>query len=145
MDFSASTWWWVLAGIAVAAELATGTFYLLMLALGLAGGAVAAHAGMGFAMQLVSAAVIGGGAVAAWRVRRKQNPPTPPAAVNPDVNIDIGSRVNVPQWNADRTARVPYRGATWTVRYAGTDEPQPGEHVIRAVEGNFLIIERHSH
>ena len=145
MDFTASTWWWVLAGIAVAAELASGTFYLLMLALGLAGGALAAHAGLGFSMQLVAAAVIGGGAVAAWRVRRKHPPPAPPAATNRDVNLDIGSRVTVTQWNSDRTARVPYRGATWSVRYAGADEPQPGEHVVRAVEGNFLIIERHTH
>jgi membrane protein implicated in regulation of membrane protease activity len=43
MDFSATTVWWVLAGLAVALELATGTFYLLMLALGMAAGAIAAH------------------------------------------------------------------------------------------------------
>jgi membrane protein implicated in regulation of membrane protease activity len=47
MDISATTVWWVLAGIAVAVELATGTFYLLMLALGLAAGAVASHLGFG--------------------------------------------------------------------------------------------------
>src|ERR671928_123616 len=35
MDISASTFWWVAAGVAVAAELTTGTFYLLMVALGL--------------------------------------------------------------------------------------------------------------
>jgi membrane protein implicated in regulation of membrane protease activity len=39
MDLSASTYWWVAAGVAVAVELATGTFYLLMIALGLAGAA----------------------------------------------------------------------------------------------------------
>lgn len=142
MEMTASTWWWVLAGIAVVAELTTGTFYLLMIALGLAGGALAAHAGMSFAMQLVAAAVIGGGAVAAWRVRRKHSAPALPPSTNRDVNLDIGSRLHVPQWNRDRTARVPYRGATWTVRYAGTDDPQPGEHVIRAVEGSVLVIER---
>ena len=69
---------WVLAGIAVVAELTTGTFYLLMIALGLVGGALAAHAGLGFAMQLVAAAAIGGGGVAAWRVRRKRRPPRLP-------------------------------------------------------------------
>ena len=36
MDWSASTGWWLAAGVLVAAELATGTFYLLMLALGAA-------------------------------------------------------------------------------------------------------------
>ena len=34
MDLSSPTLWWLLAGALVAAELATGTFYLLMLALG---------------------------------------------------------------------------------------------------------------
>jgi len=34
MAIAASTFWWVLAGVAVAVELATGTFYLLMFALG---------------------------------------------------------------------------------------------------------------
>ena len=29
MDLSAPTLWWVLAGVLVAVELATGTFYLL--------------------------------------------------------------------------------------------------------------------
>jgi membrane protein implicated in regulation of membrane protease activity len=41
MEFNPATVWWVVAGLAVAAELATGTFYLLMLAVGLAAGAVA--------------------------------------------------------------------------------------------------------
>ena len=38
-----STLWWLLAGGIVAAELLTGTFYLLMLALGVAAAAIAAH------------------------------------------------------------------------------------------------------
>ena len=39
MDVSPATVWWVVAGAAVAVELATGTFYLLMIALGLAAAA----------------------------------------------------------------------------------------------------------
>ncbi|MFN5166768.1 MAG: NfeD family protein, partial [Pseudomonadota bacterium] len=42
MDLSAPTLWWVLAGVLVAVELATGTFYLLMSALGAAGAAARA-------------------------------------------------------------------------------------------------------
>ena len=59
MDFSASTLWWVLAGLLVAAELLSGTFYLLMLALGVAAGALAAHAGLGLSAQVITAAVLG--------------------------------------------------------------------------------------
>ena len=47
MDLSSASLWWVAAGIAVAVELATGTFYLLMIALGLAAAAIAAHLGAG--------------------------------------------------------------------------------------------------
>ena len=61
------TLWWLLAGAAVAVEMLTGTFYLLMLALGMVAGALAAHAGASAPMQLVVAALVGGGAVApAW-------------------------------------------------------------------------------
>jgi membrane protein implicated in regulation of membrane protease activity len=41
-----TTIWWLLAGTAVAVELLTGTFYLLMLAIGLVAAALAAHAGL---------------------------------------------------------------------------------------------------
>ncbi|TNF61541.1 MAG: NfeD family protein, partial [Burkholderiales bacterium] len=41
-----STLWWLMTGAAVVLELLTGTFYLLMLAIGLAAGAVAAHLGL---------------------------------------------------------------------------------------------------
>src|SRR4051812_27561205 len=67
-----STTWWLLAGAAVAVELLTGTFYLLMLGIGMAAGALAAHAGAGRATQLVVAAVVGGGTVAAWHLVRKR-------------------------------------------------------------------------
>ena len=64
MDLSVATFWWVLAGVAVAAELATGTFYLLMIALGLVGAALAAHLGLSVTLQVVTAAVVGGGSTA---------------------------------------------------------------------------------
>ena len=51
MDLSAATGWWVAAGIAIAAELGTGTFYLLMIAFGLAAAAIAAHLGLSLPAQ----------------------------------------------------------------------------------------------
>jgi hypothetical protein len=47
MDWSWSTWWWIATGALVAAELVTGTFYLLMLALGTAVAALVGMAGLG--------------------------------------------------------------------------------------------------
>ncbi|HNJ45700.1 MAG TPA: NfeD family protein, partial [Ottowia sp.] len=52
-----STVWWIAAGLLVAAELLTGTFYLLMLAIGAAAGALAAHAGLSLSAQLVAGGV----------------------------------------------------------------------------------------
>ena len=145
MDWSAATLWWIVAGVLVAAELATGTFYLLMLALGGAAGALAAHAGLGFTSQMASAAVLGGGAVVAWYLRRRARPLGLPPATNPDVNLDVGSRVQVERWQADGQARVHYRGASWQARHAGSGQPTAGEHVIQAVDGNFLLLERAPH
>ena len=140
MDTSASTAWWLLTGVLVAAELATGAFYLLMLALGAAAGAIAAHLGLGSSLQIGLAALAGGGATAAWHYHRMRSPRSAPAQSNRDVNLDIGQTVHVPTWNVDGSARVPYRGAAWAVRYAGPGTPAPGDHVIVAVQGSELQV-----
>ena len=141
MDLSSASVWWVAAGIAVAAELATGTFYLLMIALGLAAGAVATHLGTSQPIQLVVAALVGGGATAIWHWRRVSTaPPAVPTASDRDVNLDIGERVHVTAWADDRTARVSYRGSTWTARLQPGAPAAAGEHVVAAVEGNWLVL-----
>ena len=140
MDFSIVTLWWVAAGIVVAAELATGTFYLLMIALGLAAGAVAGHVGFGLSMQVLLAALVGGGATAAWHWHRARQPQSAPARENRDVNLDIGERVSVDAWAADGTARVHYRGSAWTARLAPGAAAMPGQHLVSAVDGNWLVL-----
>ena len=141
MDFPIPTLWWLAAGVAVAVELATGTFYLLMVALGLAAGAVAAHLGFGVSMQVVIAALVGGGATATWHWHRFRQPQSAPARENRDVNLDIGERLNVRSWADDGTARVQYRGSTWTARRAPDAPAAAGEHRVVAVEGNWLVLE----
>jgi len=140
MDLSAATFWWVAAGVAVAAELATGTFYLLMIALGLAAAAVAAHLGLGSSGQIATAALVAAAATALWHWRRARAPRSAPAAQNRDVNLDIGERVFVEGWNADRTARVPYRGSAWTARLLPGATAAPGMHRVVAVEGNWIVL-----
>jgi membrane protein implicated in regulation of membrane protease activity len=140
VDWNATTAWWLATGLLVACELASGTFYLLMLALGCSAGALAAHGGLPAAGQIATAAVVGLGATAFWHVRRKRQPSAEPVQRNRDVNLDIGQSLLVPDWGADGCARVQYRGAPWSVRYAGSDTPLPGPHVIVAVEGNQLRV-----
>ena len=140
MDFSTATLWWVAAGITVAAELATGSFYLLMIALGLAAAAIAAQLGLATPGPLIAAAVVGGGATALWHWRRASEPRSALARENPDVNLDIGALVNVAGWADDRTARVPYRGSVWHARLAPGSHTVSGVHRVAAVEGNWLVL-----
>lgn len=137
-----STVWWLLAGVAVAVELVTGTFYLLMIALGLASGALAAHLGLALTWQLVCAAAVSGGAVALWYRVRKHAPDRLPARANRDVNLDIGETLHVAAWDADGTAQVKYRGAQWTAALMPGVAAASGEgtYRIEQVIGNRLMV-----
>jgi membrane protein implicated in regulation of membrane protease activity len=143
MTMADSTVWWLLAGAAVAVELVTGTFYLLMLAVGLAAAAIAAHLGLGLTTQLITAAIVGGGAVAAWHLLRGKRGPSAQAAANPDVNLDVGEQVHVDAWLSDGTAHIKYRGADWTVIPASDGLPvSAGLHRVCAVQGSRLVVEK---
>ncbi len=136
-----STVWWLITGCVVAAELLTGTFYLLMLAIGLAAAALAAHAGLALAAQIGTAAVIGGGAVTAWHLLRPASA-TARASANRDVNLDIGETVHVDAWQPDGSTSVKYRGAQWTAVHAAGTLPSTGAHRIVEVRGSQLVIEK---
>ncbi len=146
MDLDASTVWWLLAGVVVAAELATGTFYLLMIAVGLVGAALAAHAGAPLSLQITSAALVGGGATALWHLRRLRHPRSAPSERNADMLMDIGQTVQVRHWNADGSALVQHRGSTWQARaapqgFGAQQAPAPGAWRVASVQGNTLILE----
>jgi membrane protein implicated in regulation of membrane protease activity len=140
MEWGDATLWWVIAGVLVAVELATGTFYLLMMAIGAVAGALAAHLGMSGSEQIIAAALVGGGATALWHFKRARAPRSAPAEANPDVLLDIGQTVQVDVWQPDGSARVQYRGAAWSVRYAGQGTPAPGRHRIVSVHGSQLSV-----
>ena len=137
-----STLWWLLAGAAVAVELLTGTFYLLMLAIGMAAGALAAHAGATLTVQMLVAAAVGGGAVMVWHLRRGQRHAEPPAQSNVNVNLDIGETVQITAWNPDGTADVHYRGARWTAIHRPGVTPSPGAHRVAELVGNRLLVDK---
>lgn len=137
-----STIWWLVAGALVAIELLTGTFYFLMIAIGLAAGAIAAHWGAGIITQLVTAALVGCGSVALWHFQRQKSPGAPPASANRDVNLDVGEIVQVDAWAPDGTGAVKYRGAHWDVALVPGDTPSPGRHQIVEVVGNRLLVKK---
>ncbi len=139
MAQSVASWWWVAAGVLVAAELATGTVYLLMLATGLVAGAIAAQLGLNTSGQIVAAAVVGVCATAAWHWRQRHQQ-SAPSGENRDVNLDIGEPVKVHTWASDRTTRVHYRGSTWAARLTPGAAAVSGDHIVSAVEGNWLVL-----
>jgi membrane protein implicated in regulation of membrane protease activity len=139
-----STLWWILTGVFVAAELLTGTFYLLMLALGLAAGAVCAHLGFATTTQLVIAALVGASAVLAWYYK---HPASSKNRVehNPNVHLDIGSTVNVETWTASGGTSVMHRGALWSAKHSQQGLQADalfttGLHRVVAVDGNTLVL-----
>ena len=141
-----STIWWAFAGVFVALELATGTFYLLMLALGMAAGAVCAHLGFSGTTQLVTAALMGALAVVGWH-RTHPTASKQKATQNQDIHLDIGSTVEVSEWQSPQATLVVHRGAQWSAKpmQQGLAEgalPETGIHRIVAVDGNTLILSK---
>ncbi|HMS26802.1 MAG TPA: NfeD family protein [Burkholderiaceae bacterium] len=134
--------WWLLTGVAVAAELMTGTFYLLMFALGLAAAAMAALMGFGVATQLVIAAIVGGGAVVAWHLLRGKKSVGKNAEFNSDVNMDIGQTIYIDAWQADGTTSVKYRGTTWTAQLQAGSSASAGNYMIEQIIGSRFIVKK---
>ena len=137
-----SSMWWVLAGVVIAVELVTGTFYLLMLSLGLVAGAVSAHLGASSTLQIVVAAVVGIVSVVGWRYYKQQQPSALRASANHDVNMDVGETVMVEAWHPDGSSTVKYRGAQWSVSLVHGELPTPGHHTIVEVVGSRLLVKK---
>jgi membrane protein implicated in regulation of membrane protease activity len=131
--------WMVGAGILVVAELFTGTFYLLMIAIGLAFGGIAALLGLNGPVQTLIAALVGLVATAVLHRSRFGRPAKQSATRDQNVNLDIGGRVTVPGWH-DGRARVMYRGALWDVELGSGAIAEAGDFRIVEVQGNRLIV-----
>ncbi len=132
--------WFGLAILLVIAELASLTLYLLMVALAAVAAGIAALSGLGIAAQFGVAAVIALLGFAALRRSRYGRARRGAAATDPNVNLDIGQELDVPAWDADRRARVPYRGAQWQVELGAPGEALPGRYRIVEVRGNTLVV-----
>jgi membrane protein implicated in regulation of membrane protease activity len=131
--------WLVGAGILVIAELFTGTFYLLMIAIGLAVGGIAALLGASGPVQTLVAAATGLVATSLLHRSRFGRPSRQSASRDQNVNLDIGARVAVSAWQ-DGRARVMYRGALWDVELGPGALPEAGDYRIVEVQGNRLIV-----
>lgn len=127
--------WWILAGGLVVAELLTGTFLFIAVAVAFAIGGLVALAGASFEVQLLIAGIVAiGGVFLAHRWRRRDTTPAP------DLASDVGQTVRVQAWNPDGTARVAYRGTLWMAEAAAPDVPHADTMVIVGRRGSTLVI-----
>jgi membrane protein implicated in regulation of membrane protease activity len=129
---------WAIVGLVlVIAELVSGTFYLLMLAVAAFGGSAAAYAGQPFSVQCIVAALLAvAGCYGAHVYRARFNPKRMPP-------IDTGMPASFESWldAQARLARVRYRGASWDAQVEGNEPMQPGTTVfVTAADGNTLKV-----
>jgi membrane protein implicated in regulation of membrane protease activity len=131
--------WWIGAGVLVVLELISGTFYLLMIALGCVAAAIAHMAGAAADLQFAIAAVVALVAVLLLRRSRFGRRTRKEASKNPDVNLDIGQTLSVPAWH-ERRARVNYRGAAWDVELAAGEPEDAQSYEIVEMRGSCLVV-----
>lgn len=139
--------WLAAAGVMVILEMFTGTFYLLMIGIGLVAGGIAAFAGADTEVQFLVAAVLGIAATYALRRRRPGKPSRADARRDPNVNPDIGQSLRIDAWQDEggvHHARASYRGASWDVELQHGAEARAGWFVIREVRGSCLIVSNKS-
>lgn len=131
--------WFGVAALFLLFEMVTGTFYLLLIALGLVASGTAAYAGLSLVWQIISGLVISLIGLALVH-RYRQSKGHVETQSDPDVVQDVGQRVIVEAWDENGQARVFYRGAKWSARIDSNQPAQPGEHYIQAVQGLTLIL-----
>ncbi len=130
--------WFIIALTLLGLEMATGTFYMLMLAIALAIGGVAALAGLEPHFQFTLAGIAAvAGTVALRRIRGAR------ANASANDNFDIGQSVKVIHWNDDGSARVRYRGSEWDAEAESAATPHEPTLYIKAVHGSTLVLTQH--
>jgi|SRR5690349_14670529 len=129
---------WAIVGLVlVIAELLSGTFYLVMLAVAAFGAAAAAYVAQPFPVQCIVAAVIAAAGCYGVHVYRARSGGKRMAP------LDAGMPASFESWldAGARLARVRYRGATWDARVEGTESLEPGAMLfVLAADGNTLKV-----
>ncbi len=129
------SYWLLLALVLLGLEMATGTFYLLMLSIAMAAGGVAAMLALSVVWQLIFCAfAVMSGTLVLRRWKKGQVDEVAGAS------LDVGQPVQVLMWHENGSARVMYRGAEWDAEPESADMPRDGTFYIKAVRGSSLIL-----
>lgn len=128
-------YWFLLALILLGLEMATGTFYLLALAIAMALGGVAALLTDSLVSQFVLCALAmfsGALILRRWKAMRRND--------SESTSLDIGQAVQILTWHENGSARVLYRGAEWDAELEAAGMPRDGVFFIKAVHGSTLVL-----
>jgi len=129
------SYWFLLALLLLGLEMATGTFYLLMLSIAMVVGGLAAMLALSMIWQLsLCALAVILGAIILRRWKKGQ--------VNEvaGASLDVGHPVQVLTWHENGSVRVLYRGAEWDAEPESADMPRDGTFYIKAVRGSSLVL-----
>lgn len=135
-------WFLIVAGILVAIEIFTGTFYLLMLALGLLIGSFVSFLTGNLAYALVVAALVAFVSTLLLKKRAKEKKDL--SSTDPNIHIDIGNMLTIENWEMNETpikARVSYRGTMWDAELKTGAKAKPGRFIIREIRANRLVVD----
>ena len=128
-------YWFLLALVLVGLEMATGTFYLLMVAIAMAAGGLVALMGATMRWQLMTSAImviVGVIVLRRWKSGEVEKVGS--------ASLDIGQPVRVLKWNDDLSSRVLYRGAEWDAEAESAETPHDETLYIAAVRGSRLVL-----
>lgn len=132
--------WFVFAALVAMAEVFSGTFYLLAVALGLAGVGAMLALGLGLSAGLALGAglmLLGVAGVWHWRQRSILSSPTV-------MDLDLGAEVALVSYQAGNPhhGRVRYRGCEWDAQLSFTGSPPPVGSLgkITGHEANCLLV-----
>ncbi len=130
-------YWFVSALVLVGLEMVTGTFYLMVVAIGMSVGGFAAwlDASMTWQLSLCALTVLAG----TFILRRWKNT-QPVSNINAVNNLDVGQPVKVLKWNENGSARVVYRGAEWDAELAAAETTRDATLYIESVRGSCLVL-----
>jgi membrane protein implicated in regulation of membrane protease activity len=128
-------WWWIIAGGLAIVEVASGTFYLLVLAVAALGASGLAYFGFGLSAQVLGAA---GLAILGWLWLRRRAAQSSAGAPQ---DLDVGAAIEVLSWH-NGIGITQYRGARWEVELAeaSRSNPAPGRYTIQSLRGNRLLV-----
>jgi len=130
-------YWFLLAVILLGLEMASGTFYLLVLSIALAVAGFAALMGFALPLQYAMAAITGVIGVVILRLGKGS------LSDAGNQSLDLGRAVKILSWHDGSKARVMYRGAEWDAELDTPQAAHDGEFYIKAIQGSVLILTHH--